>query len=303
MEDLALTDTLNEFMSNNFSDIKIRTIKECLEYANILSFKTLGKHISVENLNTELDNIVDNEESTGKDETIIMVEILIFNTLIVWLNKIGIELDREIIIEKGSKFSKLRDVYLTLINTVEPDLATAKFLLQINEADYEDNAERFSNIISDGIPDSSPLQYYEFIVDVEDELFDVLKNNSELVVFKNNSDIDNNLIHIINKFVNVDARFINTFIVKEVLNFDRESENVINNIQAVLSYIINTKLELTYIPYELVTAVLLSNEYNKLDGADEFLREMNLDSLLKITDQNSLDIIRKNARDLLSKIR
>lgn len=303
MEDLALTDTLNEFMSNNFSDIKIRTIKECLEYANILSFKTLGNHIGVENLNTELDNIVDNEESTGKDETIIMVEILIFNTLIVWLNKIGIELDREIIIDKGSKFSKLRDVYLTLINTVEPDLATAKFLLQVNEADYEDNAERFANIISDGIPDSSPLQYYEFIVDVEDELFDVLKNNSELVVFKNNSDIDNNLIHIINKFVNVDARFINTFIVKEVLNFDRESENVINNIQAVLSYIINTKLELTYIPYELVTAVLLSNEYNKLDGADEFLKEMNLDSLLKITDQNSLDIIRKNARDLLSKIK
>lgn len=303
MEDLALTDTLNEFMSNNFSDIKIRTIKECLEYANILSFKTLGKHINVENLNTELDNIINNEESTGKDETIIMLEILVFNTLIIWLNKIGIELDREIIIDKGSKFSKLRDVYLTLINTAEPDLATAKFLLQIIEADYEDNAERFANIISDGIPDSSPLQYYEFIVDVEDELFDVLKNNSELVVFKNNSDIDNNLIHIINKFVNVDAGFINTFIVKEVLNFDRESENVINNIQAVLSYIINTKLELTYIPYELVTAVLLSNEYNKLDGADEFLKEMNLDSLLKITDQNSLDIIRKNARDLLSKIK
>lgn len=303
MEDLILTDTLDEFLNDNFNPTKYKIIKECLDYANILSFTDLGKHISVEKLNEALDEILCELETVGKTDTVDLIETMLINTLILWLARIGIMIDKDTLLEKGSAFSRLRDIYLTLINIIEPDLATAKFILQCIEGDFIDDVERLSVIISEGIPNSYPEQYHEFISDVETRVFDILKTVSDLTTLKNNDDIDNNLTHIINILINIDKRFINTYIVREVLNFEHGSDSVIKNMQSVLSYIINNNIPLEDIPYELLTAILLSTNYNKINGALEFINEVNLESLLKILDQNSIDKVRETTKELLNKIK
>lgn len=303
MDEVLLSEELNEFLNANLNSSKSRTIRECLDYANILSNSTIGNIISVEKLNEILNDIINDSESLGKDETIITVELMIFNTLIVWLDKIGIQLDRDILIEKGSKFSNLKDIYLALINLIEPEITTSKFILQCIEADYEDNIERLSVMISEGIPNTNFMHYYEFITEVDDSLIKYLKDTAEIVVFKDNPDVDNNLINIINKLATIDRKFINTYIVKEILNFDRGSQSVIVNIQAALSYIINEKLDISDIPFELIAAVLLSDEYSKIKGANEFLAEVNLDSLIRVIGQNDLEIIRRTVQELMNKIK
>lgn len=279
MESFELSDILLEFLNENFHQDKVRNIRLCLDYVEKINNSGIYTTIDISSLITYLDNILYNIDTLGRNQAIDMIDGLIFDFLLTWLERLGIFINQEQLFIGNGIYERLLFLLIGLNSLIAPETETAYTIKATDINGYPDKVEWLSELLSRQTADTNMLYFYEIIEDISDGLKDYIIFMSNYTLYLSKSTVDNNIqamLSMLYKYPNL----LHTYIVEDVFINNRGLESIEENVKFVLDKIMTKNdCSIDTVPYELTMALILSLEFAQTNDVSDQIDTLPIDVL------------------------
>lgn len=290
--DEILAEYLNEYMPIERKN-QILEIISTLDELNDLG--TFNISFDLEELETECINIIEENSNQPYDVIIDMITVKLKDTFLDYLNAIGFTMDEDV------TFSQIKEMFNTIEIILTLDVEAVDEAYSIITNQEQEPVEMICNLLDN----YSPLTYLDFfnmVSEVDESLIDNLKDRFELIMFRNNPEIDENIKRIIERIGNVDHNYYSTRIVNQAIQEGIAYDTIENNLKVLYSNLEILKNNVNMVPFEIVATFALSSDTR--DNIFECFKEnVNLESISWIgEDNNKHMMINELVKDLASKV-
>ena len=279
MESFELSDILLEFLNENFHQDKVRNIRLCLDYVEKINNSGIYTTIDISSLITYLDNILYNIDTLGRNQAIDMIDGLIFDFLLTWLERLGIFINQEQLFIGNGIYERLLFLLIGLNSLITPETETAYIIKATDINGYPDKVEWLSELLSRQTANTNMLYFYEIIEDISDGLKDYIIFMSNYTLYLSKSTVDNNIqamLSMLYKYPNL----LHTYIVEDVFINNRGLESIEENVKFVLDKIMTKdNCSIDTVPYELTMALILSLEFAQTNDVSDQIDTLPIDVL------------------------
>jgi hypothetical protein len=290
--DEVLLNYLIEYMPEERRN-QVLQIFDILDELNDLG--TFNIAFDLEALEAECVDIIESNSDQPYDIIIDMLTVKFKYTFIDYLSVVGFTMDEDI------NFSQLKEMFNTIqiILTLDSESVDEAYTIITNQE--QEPIEMICNLLDTYSP-FTYLDFFNIIENVDDSLIDNLKDRFELIIFRNNPEIDENIKKIIERITNVDHNYYSTRIVNQAIQEGLSYDTIENNLKTLYSNLEILKNNVNMVPYEIVATFALSSD-TRDNIFENFKENINLESITWIgEDTNKHLMINELVKDLASKV-
>lgn len=256
---------------------------------------TFNISFDLEALEAECIDIIESNSDQPYDIIIDMLTVKFKYTFIDFLSAIGFTMDEDI------NFSQIKEMFNTIeiILTLDSEAVDEAYTILTNQE--QEPVEVICNLLDNYSP-FSYLDFFNIIENVDDSLIDNLKDRFELIIFRNNPEIDENIKKIIERITNVDHNYYSTRIVNQAIQEGLSYDTIENNLKTLYSNLEILKNNVNMVPFEIVATFALSSD-TRDNIFENFKEHVNLESITWIGEDNAKHMmINELVKDLASKV-
>lgn len=295
-EKFKLDEILYNYLIEYMPEERRNQILEIIDVLDELNdLGTFNIAFDLEELEAECITIIEENSDQPYDIIIDMLTVKFKFTFIDYLSAIGFTMDDDI------TFTQIKEMFNTIeiILTLDAEAVDEAYTIITNQE--QEPVEMICNLLDNYSP-LSYLDFFNIIENVDESLIDNLKDRFELIIFRNNPEIDENIKKIIEKIGKVDHNYYSTRIVNQAIQEGISYDTIEDNLKTLYSNLEILKNNTSMVPFEIVATFALSSDTR--DNIFECFKEyVNLESISWIgEDNNKHMMINELVKELASKV-